>query len=402
MANEDQISLSDDPEVETLVPIKGRDRKFGRYDLGYEIASGGMASVFLARARGPGGFDRLVAIKKIHPHLAKQREFVEMFLDEARLAARINHPNVCSVFDFGEVDGSYYMAMEYLVGQPLSAVLRAAYHRPDLACTRQWQVLAARIIADACEGLHSAHELSDDRGRPLSVVHRDVTPQNLFVTYDGAVKVVDFGVAWAHGRMHETRTGVVKGKFAYMAPEQLQSRPIDRRLDVWALGVCLWELLALKRLFGRRSDAELVLAVVGDTIEPPSSVQPTVPAALDAIVMRALQRDPDARYPTARAMSRELNAFIHASGTPAGLPELADLMRDLVPSERTRKLGVVSTLLDAPPPPSGESPISDSPGTDSPSHSGARPVPHDALTTTRFQGVPKPGPVAPPDLHERT
>ncbi len=327
-----------------LLPIDGAERRFGRYQLAYEIASGGMATVYLARAKGPSGVDRPFAIKRIHPHLAKQQDFVDMFLDEARLASRIQHPNVCRVEDFGDVDGTYYIAMEYLLGRPLTAVGRAVMGRPELLASQRWQVLAARIIADACEGLHAAHELTDEHGRPLNVVHRDVTPHNLFLTYEGAVKVVDFGVAWAEGRSHETRTGAVKGKFAYMSPEQVRGRAIDRRLDVWALGVCLWELLTGRRLFGKRSDVELIHAISSETVPTPRAVRPVIPA-LAGIVMRALERDLDRRTPTARALGRELSTFVAASGIPSGIEELAELMQELDGVERTKRLDVVASMM---------------------------------------------------------
>ena len=332
-------------DADQFVLVDEGERQFGRYHLRYEIAAGGMATVFLARSKGPAGFDRAVALKRIHPHLAKKKEFVEMFLDEARLSARITHPNVCSVFDFGEVSGTYFMAMEYLVGQPLSSLLRAMNSQPEIASSRRWHVLAAKIIADACEGLHAAHELTDERGKKLGVVHRDCSPHNIFVTYDGAVKVVDFGVAMSEGRLHHTQTGALKGKLGYMSPEQVRGREVDRRLDVWALGVCLWELLAVKRLFGKRQEVELIQAVASEPIAPPSSVRPGIPPELDRIVMRALERDLDRRYPTARAMARDLNAFVSSSGVSAGLADLSELMEEMFSRERETKLGVVANVL---------------------------------------------------------
>ncbi len=335
----------DSAEVDQFVPVEDDERQFGRYQLRYEIASGGMATVYLARSKGPAGFDRAMALKRIHPHLAKKREFVEMFLDEARLSARITHPNVCSVFDFGEVDGTYFMAMEYLVGQPLNQLLRGLNRRPDLATSRRWHALAAKIVADACEGLHAAHELTDERGQKLGVVHRDCTPHNIFVTYDGAVKVVDFGVAFAAGRLHHTQTGSLKGKLGYMSPEQVRGQQIDRRLDVWALGVCLWELLTVRRLFGKRQEVEMITAVASERIAPPSEMAPDVPHELDRIVMKALDRNLDGRYATTRAMARDLNTFVSGSGVSAGLADLSELMEEVFARERETKLGVVASVL---------------------------------------------------------
>ena len=339
------IEAGDVEEAESLSPVASNERSYGRYLLQYEIASGGMASVYLARSLGAAGFERPIAIKRIHPHLAKKPVFVDMFLDEARLNARIAHPNVCSVFDFGEADGSYFMAMEYLVGQPLSRVLGAVATRHELLSSPRWHALASRILADACQGLHAAHELCDDHGYPLHVVHRDFTPHNVFVTYDGAVKVFDFGVARAEGRLHQTETGMLKGKLAYMSPEQLARAPIDRRLDVWAAGVCLWELLTLRRLFGRRSELETVQAIASDPILEPSKVRTGVPRELDAITMRALDRDVDRRTASARILARELNQYISTTGVMSSMSDVAELMAELFPEERARKLDVVANVL---------------------------------------------------------
>ncbi len=344
-APESDIEIDGLETPESLSPVANEERAYGRYLLQYEIASGGMASVYLARATGAAGFERPIAIKRIHPHLARKPTFVDMFLDEARLNARIAHPNVCSVLDFGEADGSYFMAMEYLVGQPLSRVLGAVSVRPDLATSPRWHALAARILADACQGLHAAHELVDEQGYPLHVIHRDFTPHNVFVTYDGAVKVFDFGVARAEGRVHQTETGMLKGKLAYMSPEQLARATIDRRLDVWAAGVCLWELLTLRRLFGKRSEIEIVQAIGGEPILEPSLVRAGVPRELDAITMRALERDPDRRTNSARILARELNQYASTTGQSTSLSDVADLMSELFSEERARKLDVVANIL---------------------------------------------------------
>jgi len=202
----------------------GAESEFGRYRLCYQLAAGGMATVYLARAVGPGGVQRPVALKRIHPHLAKRRAFVEMFLDEARIASRINHPNVCTVLDFGEHEGSYYLAMEHLLGESLNSVIHFIARREDLLGSTRWRALAARIIADACEGLHAAHRLKDPEGRPLEVVHRDMSLHNIFVTYAGAVKVLDFGIAKlldaALSPLVATRSGALIGTPLYMSPEQ--------------------------------------------------------------------------------------------------------------------------------------------------------------------------------------
>lgn len=313
------------------------DRKLGRYRLCFEIASGGMATLFIARIESHAGFDKIVALKRIHPHLAKEKSFVDMFLDEARIASRINHPNVCNVFDFGEFNGSYYIAMEYLSGEPLSRCLKAVWHRPDLKDSPKLYAYAARIIADAGEGLHAAHELRDEKGDHLNVVHRDVSPHNLFVTYDGNVSVVDFGIASARNRIHNTTTGEVKGKFAYMAPEQLRGKGVDRRADVWSLGVILWEMVTMKRLFRRKTEMETIFAVASEAIPSPSSIRENLPVELEEIIVKALTRDPDQRYQTARDLSRDLFRFLTKRGEVLGSAELSEWMDNLFPQGAAQK-----------------------------------------------------------------
>jgi serine/threonine-protein kinase len=322
------LSPVDDSEK----PERTGPQRIGRYELCFELASGGMASVYLARIDGVSGFEKLVALKRIHRHLAKEKGYVDMFLDEARIASRITHANVCSVFDFGEADGEHYIAMEYLVGEPLSRLMSQNQRRSPLLPLRM-----ARIIADACEGLHAAHELKDANGDLLHVVHRDVSPRNLFVTYDGAVQVVDFGIASASQRLHHTSTGQLKGTFAYMAPEQLAARPIDRRVDIWALGVALWEMLAVKRLFKCDTTANTIHSVLYDEIQPPSDYRLQVPGELDRIVLKALQRDPKDRWRTAREMGQALRQFLLTQKEIMGPAELSDWMEEVFPQGEARK-----------------------------------------------------------------
>lgn len=322
-------------EVSFELPLRGPSR-IGRYDLAFQLATGGMATVYLAAARGPGGFDKVVALKRIHPHLANDAEYVDMFLEEARLAARLSHPNICSVFDFGEGEGGYFIAMEYLIGEPLSLVL-PRLQRSKLRFGDRHHVVISKILADTCEGLHAAHELADAQGNLLGVVHRDVTPSNVFVAYDGGTRVVDFGIAVARDRHFETQSGRIKGKFAYLAPEQVKSLPVDRRTDVFALGIVLWEALTLKRLFRRPTESETIYAVLESEIPAPSSVRPGVPAALDAIAMKALARDPADRYQTARALGRDLVRHARSSSDTIDLPEVAEFMRELFPSGEAHK-----------------------------------------------------------------
>ena len=305
----------------------------GRYRIVDEIGVGGMASVHLARADGPGGFQKWVAIKRIHRHLAEDETFIRMFLDEARIAARISHPNVAQVFDLGKHRDTYWIAMEYLHGEPLREVVRAVEEGGAPLMTPQ---LAAKIIADSAEGLHAAHELRDKNGKLLNLVHRDVTPHNLFLTYDGTVKVVDFGIAKVTGRLSNTRAGTLKGKLAYMSPEQVRGAQVDRRTDIFALGVVLWELTTGRRLFRMESDIETLERVQACVVPPPSTVVENYPVELEAIVMRALAKDLNRRFATARELSRALQQYLMKSGSFMGSDEIGSYVKHVL-SERFEK-----------------------------------------------------------------
>ncbi len=326
------------PSVE---PVRAAPEKIGRYQLCFELASGGMARVYLACAEGAPGFQKPVALKRIHPHLADEQSYVDMFLDEARIASRITHPNVCSVFDFGEADGEYFIAMEYLVGEPLSRVHRRIVANVDERSSPLLPSRMARIIAQACEGLHAAHELRDANDESLHVVHRDVSAENLFVTYDGATQVVDFGIAHASKRIHHTDAGQVKGTFPYMAPEQMTAAVVDRRVDVWALGAVLWELLTLRPLFLRDTDVNTMYAVLSSEIKPPSEYRSDVPPELDEVVLKALQRNPDERWRTAREMGQALSRVLAQQEELVGPAELSEWMRQLFPDGEARKRRLV-------------------------------------------------------------
>lgn len=314
---------SDAPIAEEAVVAAAR--RLGRYTLYYRIAQGGMASVYLAQLTSEVGFSKWVAIKMIHPHIASDPQFVQMFLNEARLAARLDHPNLCSVHDFGESDGRYYLAMDYLHGESLGQLSRVAWIAGGMP-----YALAARIIADAARGLHSAHETRQENGANAGVVHRDVSPQNLFVLYTGVAKVVDFGIARSNDASGErTATGILKGKLAYMSPEQIEEHPVDRRTDLWALGVVLWEVTTGQRLFKRPNDAATLMAVLRDEIPPPSSLNADYPKRLEAVVMKALERDPARRYQSGTEMARALEAWLASERSPVGTDEVGELMQTL-------------------------------------------------------------------------
>ncbi len=280
--------------------------RVGRYVLFDEIAAGGMATVHFGRMLGPSGFARTVAIKRLHPQYAKDPEFISMFLDEAQLAARIRHPNVVAMLDVASSEGETLLVMEYVLGAAFSALLRTLRDRKEPIPIP----IACAIIASTLMGLHAAHEATGDQGETLHLVHRDVSPQNILVGVDGIPRVADFGIAKAVGRLQTTREGHVKGKSAYMAPEQIRGREVDRRVDVYAAGVVLWEALVGRRLFVADSPLATMNAVLEATISSPASSRPEVSPEIDAIVMRALARHPDTRFSTAREMAIALEKAV--------------------------------------------------------------------------------------------
>jgi eukaryotic-like serine/threonine-protein kinase len=299
--------------------------RLGRYQVLGHLATGGMAEILLARLEGPGGFQKVVVLKRVLPHLARKAEFRRMFVDEARIVASLRHPNIVQVQELGRDGDELFLVMEYLEGESVARLVRRVQSNgPSLD-----YAIAAHIIANACAGLHAAHEYVAD-GVPQHLVHRDVSPQNLFVTYDGAVKVLDFGVAKAVGRYTNTTTGQVKGKFAYMAPEQCLAEAVDRRTDVFALGILLWEATTGQRLFQRDNELLVFKAICEEPIRKPSHAVPDYPPVLENIVMRALERDRSQRYGSAAEMRRDLSLAIRDL-SPAMMPEddLASLMHQL-------------------------------------------------------------------------
>ncbi|WP_437851990.1 protein kinase domain-containing protein [Sorangium sp. So ce363] len=293
----------------------------GRYESLRAIASGGMATVYLGRALGAGGFERLVALKMMHPHIAAEPEFVAMFLDEARLAARVRHPNVVATFDL--VEDPLFLVMEYIEGPSLHSLLRT--------CARAKRPvplgIVLRIFLDVLAGLHAAHELTGGEGEPLNLVHRDVSPQNVLVGVDGIARITDFGVARAETRLMSTRGNALKGKLAYMAPEQIRAANVDRRSDVYSAGVVLWEMLTEERLFKADNDGALLAQILQGAPTGPRGVVPSVPAALDQICMRALRTDPDDRFPTAAAFAEALeDAATQTPGLAVSSPRAVEAL----------------------------------------------------------------------------
>jgi len=294
------------------LPLDGQ--RFGKFLLVGELARGGMAEVLLAIQEGIEGFFKVVVIKRILPQISDSPDFLHMFADEARVTARLEHPNLIRTLEFGEQDGQYFTVMEYLAGEDLRHVLKrvaAAGHSLPVG-------LVAWILIRVCHGLHFAHELTDSAGQPLDLVHRDITPANIVLTYGGEVKLIDFGVAKTSANTSQTRVGTIKGKLAYMSPEQVSGRPIDRRSDVFSTGVVLWELLTARRLFARADDVSTLHAVLKAPVPAPSTLRDDVPPALDAIVSRALARNPDERYPSAEAMASALEELLATQPTIDG------------------------------------------------------------------------------------
>ncbi|TMQ20538.1 MAG: PEGA domain-containing protein [Deltaproteobacteria bacterium] len=287
---------------------KGEDivgERFGKYLLIGEIAAGGMAELFLAVHKGIEGVIKVVVIKRVLPHFGHHEAFVGMFIDEARLAARLDHPNIVRTYEFGEVDGQHFTAMEYLAGEDLCKVLN------KLSFSRQLMPIsmAVEIAAQVCTGLHFAHQLTDTDGNPLNLVHRDVNPANIVITYRGEVKIIDFGVAKSNAS-RQTVTGTIKGKVAYMPPEQVLGRPADQRADTFSAGVVLWEMLTGRPLFLRDNEAASLYAIMKAPIPPPSKFRSDVPPQLDRILGRALSRSPAERYGSAEEMAAALEDFL--------------------------------------------------------------------------------------------
>lgn len=320
----------------------------GRYELHHVLAEGGMARLYLGVATGAAGFTRPVAIKRLHPDFARDREFVAMLTDEARLTSAIRHRNIVSVLDVAEEKGELFLVMEYVLGLTLAELLKASEGRPVPV------PVAVAVLVDLLEGLHAAHEATGPLG-PLEIVHRDVTPQNVMVATDGVTRVLDFGIAKAASRAQTTRDGVVKGKTAYLAPEQIRSEPVDRRVDVYAAGVVAWELLAGRRLFLRATPDETVAAIVVGEPLALESVRPDVGAAIAAAVHRALSKNPAERFPTARAFVHALEAASPAAparevaGWVTGLAgarcgELSELLRSVERGHLAVKLPTPAVL----------------------------------------------------------
>ncbi|MCK6532906.1 MAG: protein kinase [Polyangiaceae bacterium] len=299
---------------------------FGPYELIQRISVGGMAEIFLARHRSNGA---RVAVKRILPSVSEDEEFIELFHDEARIATLLEHPNIARTLDAGQVDGGHFLALEYVDGKPLRTLI-------DRAASRQSTLpveLAVFILTQVTAGLAYAHDRRDGQGRPLNIVHRDVSPQNILIAYDGRVKLIDFGIAKAAGKITRTQAGMIKGKVGYMAPEQVGGKEVDRRTDIFALGICLWEALTGKRLYDGPNEIVVMNKIRTHTVPAPTAENPRLPGAVDPIVLKALAKDPNQRYATASELVADLQALAGSFPAPGDAGRLAQLMSQMFPSE---------------------------------------------------------------------
>jgi serine/threonine-protein kinase len=321
------------------IPGVQTQARLGRYELLARLATGGMGEIFLARLEGAAGFEKLYVVKRILPHLADDARFRQMLIAEARIASKLSHANICQVYELGETDGQLYIVMEYLEGVTLLPLLR----RAGKSGMPLELGLVAGIVQQSCDALHYAHELRD-RGETLGLVHRDVTPSNIFLTESGIAKVLDFGIAKAKGASTQTQEGTVKGKYAYMAPEQLRGSDIDRRVDIFALGIVVFEMLALRRLFQRKTDYLTFRAVMEQPIPDIRRYRADAPESLAFVLARALDRDPENRFETARQLG---TAVLDAIGPsrPWSQGEISDFVRGNFDADLAKRSNAVQSAI---------------------------------------------------------
>jgi serine/threonine protein kinase len=308
--------------------------KFGKYYLLERISVGGMAEVFKAKSFGEAGFERLVALKRILPSIAEDQEFIAMFVDEAKLAVQLTHPNIAQIFELGKVGDSYFIALEYVAGKDMRAIFERVKKRSEPIMVP----MACYMVMKLCEGLDYAHNKKDAAGRSLELVHRDVSPQNILISYDGDVKLIDFGIAKAASKSSKTQAGILKGKFGYMSPEQVRGLQVDRRSDVFAVGICLYELLTNERLFVGESDFSTLEKVRNVEIMPPTTYNKRIPDELEAIVLKALAKHPEDRYRSAMDLHDDLQSFMYTSGNFFARKDLSAYVHKIFADEISREL----------------------------------------------------------------
>jgi serine/threonine protein kinase len=310
-----------------------RGTRFGKYTLLNRIAVGGMAEVFLARQEGLEGFEKTICIKRIRPHLSSQASFVRMFLNEAKLAAQLNHPNIVQIYDLGRVNDSYFIAMEYISGRDMSRIIPKA----EKAGISFPMIYALRIASNVCEGLYFAHTKTDAYGNPLNIVHRDITPENILVSFSGTVKIVDFGIAKANSQLEQTRAGEIKGKLSYMSPEQCMGHPLDARSDIFSFGSVVYEWITGYKLFTGENEMAILKSIIDGKIYPPSYFKEDVPEAVERILMKSLEKDKTKRYQSAWEMQFDIDTYLASSEfTPSNI-HLSNFLKQIFGDEIERE-----------------------------------------------------------------
>jgi eukaryotic-like serine/threonine-protein kinase len=311
----------------------GRGTRFGKYSLLNRIAVGGMAEVFLARQEGLEGFEKTICIKRIRPHLTTQPNFVQMFLNEAKLAAQLNHPNIVQIYDLGRVNDSYFIAMEYISGRDMSRIIPKA----EKAGIPFPMIYALRIASNVCEGLYFAHTKTDAYGNPLNIVHRDITPENILVSFSGTVKIVDFGIAKANTQLEQTRAGEIKGKLSYMSPEQCMGHQLDARSDIFSFGSVIYEWITGYKLFTGENEMAILKSIIDGKIYPPSYFKEDVPEAVERILMKALEKDRTKRYQSAWEMQFDIDTYLASSEFTPSHIHLSNFLKQIFGDEIERE-----------------------------------------------------------------
>jgi serine/threonine protein kinase len=336
--------------VAAVPPQPVRGTRFGKYTLINRIAVGGMAEIFLARQEGVEGFEKTICIKRIRPHLSSQVSFVRMFLNEAKLAAQLNHPNIVQIYDLGRIGESYFIAMEYISGRDMSRVIPKA-EKQSIPFPL---VYALKIVSNICEGLYFAHNRTDAYGKALNIVHRDITPENCMVSFNGTVKVLDFGIAKATSQIEQTRAGEIKGKLSYMSPEQCMGKPLDHRSDIFSLGVVAYEWVTGYKLFTGENEMAILKAIIDGKIYPPSYFKEDVPEPVERILMKALEKDREKRYQSAWELQYDLDQFLAQQEFSPSNIHISNFMKQLFKDEVEQESTLLQRVVTDPPHSSNE------------------------------------------------
>lgn len=316
---------------------------FGKYLLLDRIAIGGMAEIFRAKTTGAARFEKIIAIKRIHPNMSEDKDFIRMFIDEAKIAGQLNHPNIAQIYELGRIEGHHFIAMEFIWGKDLLQIL--SKFKKNRAYMNPYQ--SAFITTKICEALDYAHKKRDAQGQPMNIIHRDISPQNILISYDGDIKIIDFGIAKARDRSSHTAAGVLKGKFAYMSPEQVRGLPIDRRSDIFAIGTLLFEMLTSRPLFSGDSDLTVLEKVRNVEIPKPRDINKEIPAEMERIILKALTRDVEERYQWASEMQEDLERYMYTTQPIYTSKRLGTWMQKVFQAEREKEKAILDEMLNA-------------------------------------------------------